>query len=69
MNGRVALIRPQIIDEIARWWQESLRATEDQGGVVQPPDAREVAARFHCSEEEALRGLTAGEQLLWGGGE
>jgi len=26
-----------------------------------------VAAKFHCSEEEALRGLTAGEQLYWGG--
>jgi hypothetical protein len=69
MNRHASPIRPQIIAEIARWWQESLRATESLGSVLEPPDAGEVAARFHCTEEEALRGLTAGEQLHFGGGE
>ena len=67
--NRPASIRPRIIAEIAQWWQVSLRAVENQGGVLEPPNAGEVASRFHCTEEEALRGLTAGEQLHCGGNE
>jgi len=38
-----------------------------RGETSSTPQPNEVAAQFHCSEEEALRGLTAGEQLYWGG--
>jgi len=69
MNRAASPIRPQIIAEIAQWWQASLRDSENREGVLAPPEAGEVAARFECTEEEALRGLTAGEQLYFGGGE
>lgn len=62
-------IRPHVVAEIAHWWQECLRAAEEQGDVLDSPELSEVAARFHCSENEALRGLTAGEQLGWAGSE
>jgi hypothetical protein len=66
MDPPASSIHPNVVAEIARWWQECLRAAEVRGVVLTSPDPGEVAARFHCSEEEALRGLTAGEQLHWG---
>ena len=44
-----------------------MAAAEERGEVVSPPDVGQVAQLFQCSEEEALRGLAAGEQLRWAG--
>jgi len=60
-------IHANIVAGIARWWQESMTAAEERGEVVSPPDVGQVAQLFQCSEEEALRGLVAGEQLRWSG--
>jgi hypothetical protein len=60
-------IRPDIVSAIARWWRQSLQEAESQGHPSFTPEPNEVATQFHCSEEEALRGLTAGEQLYWAG--
>jgi hypothetical protein len=67
MDRSTTQIRPSIVAEIARWWQQSLNAGEERGDILASPEPCDVAARFQCSEEEALRGLTAGEQLHWGG--
>jgi hypothetical protein len=60
-------IRADVVREIARWWQQSLSAAEIQGTPAASPDLAEVAARFHCTEEEAIRGLSTGEQRHCGG--
>lgn len=67
MDRPVTQIRPDIVAAIAHWWRQSLDEAESRGDASFTPEPNEVAAQFHCSEEEALRGLTAGEQLYWGG--
>jgi len=67
MDRAATPIRPDIVAAIARWWRQSLHEAELRGEAPFTPEPNEVAAQFHCSEEEALRGLTAGEQLYWGG--
>jgi hypothetical protein len=67
MDKPAAQIRPDIVAAIARWWRQSLHEAESRDDASFTPEPNEVAAQFHCSEEEALRGLTAGEQLYWGG--
>jgi hypothetical protein len=56
-------IRANIVAEIARWWQTSVAAAEERGELPPNPDVSQVAVRFQCSEDEALRGLAAGEHL------
>jgi len=60
-------IRPEGVAAVARWWRQSLEEAELRGEASVSPEPKEVAVQFRCSEEEALRGLTAGEQLYWGG--
>jgi hypothetical protein len=67
MNRPATQIRPDIVAAIARWWRQCLHEAELRGDASFAPEPNEVAAQFHSSEEEALRGLTAGEQLYWGG--
>ena len=63
----VCALRPVVIEQIAHWWKESLDGAGQAGQVLAPADVSEIAARFHCSEEEAIRGLSVGEHLYWGG--
>ena len=63
------LLRPVVIERIAHWWKQSLDEAGHKGEVLKPPDLSEISAKFQCSEEEAVRGLSVGEHLYWGGGE
>lgn len=58
-------LRPKVIAAIAHWWQQSLSAADQEGNAL-VGDLTEVAARFNCSKEEAVRGLAVGEYLHWG---
>ena len=58
-----------IIERIAHWWKQCLDEAGQTGKVLEPADLGEIAAKFQCSEEEAVRGLSVGEHLYWGGGE
>jgi len=60
-------LRPAIIRQIARWWQQRLDAADTEAAVLVLPDDSEIMTKFQCSDEEALRGLSVGEQLHWGG--
>jgi hypothetical protein len=60
-------LRPGVIVEIAQWWQQCLSAAERKSETLMPTDLGEVASRFQCSVEEAIRGICIGEQLHWGG--
>jgi hypothetical protein len=67
MDRAAMPIRPDIVAAIAHWWRQSLREAELRGEAPSTAELNQVVEQFHCSEEEALRGLTAGEQLYWGG--
>ena len=67
MDRAATPIRPDVVAAIASWWRQSLHEAELRGEASPTPEPNEVAAQFNCSEDEALRGLTAGEQLYWGG--
>ncbi len=60
-------LRPSVIGEIADWWRQRLRLAEQDSQTINTSDIKEVAMKFQCSIEEALRGLCLGEQLYWGG--
>ena len=67
MNESKNGYRPTYIREIARWWQRCLDAADAGAEMPNPPEIGEVMATFGASEEEAIRGLSVGEQLHWGG--
>lgn len=55
-------LRPNLVREIALWWQNRLDGASDGAGVLpQSPLLSEVMNKFGCSEEEALRGVCLGE--------
>jgi len=56
-----------VIEQIAHWWKESLDEASQTGKILEPADLIEIAAKFQCSEEEAVRGLSVGEHLYWRG--
>lgn len=60
-------LRPSVIAEIARWWQQCLGEAAQNGRVLEPADVNDVTAKFQCSDEEAIRGLGVGEHLHWAG--
>lgn len=62
-------VRPQIVREIALWWQSELDRAFLVGDTPEPPPHEEVMLRFQCSEEEALRGVGLGEHRHFSGSE
>lgn len=60
-------VRPEVIREIALWWQGQLDLAVLAGETPDPPSCSEVMLRFHCSEEEALRGVGLGEHRHFSG--
>ena len=60
-------LRPSVIVEIARWWQQCLSTAEQESETLMSTDISEVKVMFQCSTEEAIRGICTGEQLHWGG--
>jgi hypothetical protein len=64
-----SVLRPIVIEQIAHWWKDSLDGAAQTGKVLEPADVGEIAAKFHCSEDEAIRGLSVGEHLYWSGGQ
>ncbi|HWZ42665.1 MAG TPA: hypothetical protein VNW97_04280 [Candidatus Saccharimonadales bacterium] len=55
-------LRPDLIREIALWWQNRLDgAGNGANGLPESPSLPEVMTKFACSEEEALRGVCLGE--------
>ena len=61
------MLRPMVIEQIAQWWKRSLDQADQTGEALQPPELGEITAKFQCSEEEAIRGLSVGDHLYWGG--
>jgi len=60
-------VRPQVVREIALWWQSELDRAADANQTPDLPSYQEVMGRFRCSQEEALRGLGLGEQRHFSG--
>jgi hypothetical protein len=55
-------LRPDIVRQIALWWQNQLDGASNAAtGLPESPSLPEVMAKFDCSEEEALRGVCLGE--------
>lgn len=67
MEASAEKLRPQVVREIALWWQGRLDAASDgDDHLPESPPLPEVMSRFGCSEEEALRGLCVGEYRHFG---
>jgi hypothetical protein len=66
-SGRT--IRPNVVREIALWWQSELDRAGLAGEAPEPPSNDEVMFRFQCSDEEALRGIGLGEHRHFSGSE
>ena len=62
-------VRPKTVREIALWWQSELDRAALVGEVRELPSHSEVMRRFHCSEEESLRGVGLGEHRHFSGSE
>ena len=60
-------VRPKIVRDIALWWQGELDRAALVGETPEPPAHKDVMLRFHCSEEEALRGVGLGEHRHFSG--
>lgn len=61
-------LRPDIVRQIAVWWQGQLDyATQQDIPPPESPPFPEVMNKFNCSEEEALRGVCLGEYRHFGG--
>lgn len=60
-------VRPEVVREIALWWQGELDRAALAGDTPDPPPCEEVMRRFQCSEEEALRGSGLGEHRHFSG--
>jgi|HubBroStandDraft_6_1064221.scaffolds.fasta_scaffold110591_7 hypothetical protein len=60
-------VRPEVVREIALWWQGELARAALAGETPDPPSCEEVMRRFQCSEEEALRGSGLGEHRHFSG--
>jgi hypothetical protein len=60
-------VRPNVIREIALWWQSELDRGALVGEVPELPSHDEVMRRFQCSEEESLRGVGLGEHRHFSG--
>lgn len=60
-------VRPEVVREIALWWQGELDRAALAGKTPDLPPYEKVMRRFQCSEEEALRGSGLGEQRHFSG--
>jgi hypothetical protein len=60
-------VRPEVVREIALWWQRELDRAVLTGDIPGLPSYEDVMQRFQCSEEEALRGSGLGEQRHFSG--
>ena len=60
-------VRPEVVREIALWWQGELGRAALAGETPDLPSYEEVMRRFQCSEEEALRGSGLGEHRHFSG--
>lgn len=60
-------VRPQVVREIALWWQGELDRAALAGETPDTPPPEEVMRRFQCSEEEARRGCGLGEHRHFSG--
>lgn len=60
-------VRPEVVREIALWWQSELDRAALTGETPDLPPYEEVMRRFQCSEEEALRGSGLGEHRHFSG--
>ena len=61
------LVRPEVVREIALWWQGELDRAAAAGETPDLPSYEEIMRRFQCSQEEALRGTGVGEQRHFSG--
>lgn len=61
-------LRPDVVRQIALWWQGHLdEANRGENLLPESPPLPDVMRKFGCSEEEALRGLCLGEHRHFAG--
>ena len=68
MKLEAVTVRPQVVRDIALWWQGELDRFLAEGREAPDlPSHPEVMERFGCEEEESLRGVSLGEHRHFSG--